>query len=207
VINRGNNRAEVFHNLEDYNAFVSTIADACERVPMRVLAYCVMPNHFHLVVWTLRDGDLSRWMQWLLTAQVRRYRRQYGGSGHVWQGRFKGFPIESDEHLLGVLRYVERNPVRAELAEHAEDWDWSSLGYWARRPTLLQPHPGPIDRGRNWVKRVNTPLSAPDLQRIRNCVVRGTPLGSTTWVETMASRLGLESTLRPRGRPRIAVNQ
>jgi putative transposase len=207
VINRGNNRAEVFHKPEDYDAFVSTIAEACQRLPMRVLGYCVMPNHFHVVVWTFHDGDLSRWMQWLLTAHVRRYRRHFGGSGHVWQGRFKGFPIESDDHLLGVLRYVERNPVRAELIENAEDWRWSSLGHWARRPTLLEPHPGPVERGRNWVKRVNTPLSAADLHQIRHSVVRGTPLGSTSWVEATASRLGLEATLRPRGRPRIRPNK
>jgi putative transposase len=202
VINRGNNRAEVFHKPDDYGAFVSTIAEACQRLPMRVFAYCVMPNHFHLVLWALQDGDLSRWMQWLLTTHVRRYHRQHGGSGHVWQGRFKAFPVESDDHLLGVLRYVEGNPVRAELVERAEDWQWSSLGFWTRRPTLFEPHPGPVERGRNWGKRVNTPLSASDLQRIRQSVVRGTPIGSKTWVDSTASRLGLEATLRPRGRPR-----
>ncbi len=201
VINRGNNRVEVFHKPEDYDAFVSIIAEACQRLPMRVLGYCVMPNHFHLVLWPFHDGDLSRWMQWLLTAHVRRYHRHHGGSGHVWQGRFKGFPIESDDHLLGVLRYVERNPVRAELVELAEDWQWSSLRHWAHRPSLLKPDPGPVKRDRNWVKRVNTPLSASDLQGIRHSVSRGTPLGTDSWVESTASMLGLESTTRPRGRP------
>jgi len=82
---------------------------------MRVLAYCLMPNHFHLALWPQADGDLSRWMQWVLTAHVRRYHRHYGSSGHVWQGRFKAFPIQADGHLLTVLRYIERNPVRAGL--------------------------------------------------------------------------------------------
>jgi hypothetical protein len=68
-----------------------------------------MPNQFHLVLWPYGDGDVSGWMQWLLTAHVRRYHRHYGGSGHVWQGRFKAFPIQEDEHLLAVLRYVDRN--------------------------------------------------------------------------------------------------
>src|SRR5690606_10569756 len=92
VINRGNGRAEVFHNDEDYAAFVRIMGDACERLPLRILGYCLMPNHFHLVLWPRHDGDLSRWMQWLLTCHVRRYHRHCGGSGHVWQGRFKAFP-------------------------------------------------------------------------------------------------------------------
>src|SRR5688572_53784 len=94
VINRGNGRARLFHKDADFEAFVALIADAHRRLPMRVLGYVVMPNHFHLVLWPDADGDLSRWMQWLLTAHVRRYHRHYRGSGHVWQGRFKAFPIQ-----------------------------------------------------------------------------------------------------------------
>ena len=96
VINRGNARQQVFQK----QAFVELIGLACEHIAMRVLAYCVMPNHFHLGLWPYWDGDLGRWMQWLLTSHVRRYHRHYGSSGHVWQGRFKAFPIQQDEHLL-----------------------------------------------------------------------------------------------------------
>ncbi len=86
-----------------------------------------MPNHFHLVLWPYEDGDLSNWMQWLLTTHVRRYHRMYGTSGHVWQGRFKAFPIQQDEHLFVVMRYVERNALSAQLVTSAEDWRWSSV--------------------------------------------------------------------------------
>src|SRR5688572_24903460 len=132
VLNRGNARQEVFHKPEDYAAFLRLMTEANERedgVSMRLLGYCLMPNHFHLVLWPREDGDLSRWMQWLLTSHVRRYHRHYGTSGHVWQGRFKAFPIQKDEHLLLVLRYVERNPVRAKTlgVRRAERWPWSSL--------------------------------------------------------------------------------
>ncbi|HEU5116465.1 MAG TPA: transposase, partial [Isosphaeraceae bacterium] len=92
VLNRGNGRAEVFHKPADYDAFLEMVAAAQKRLPMRVLGYCLMPNHFHLVLRPHHDGDLSRWMQWLLTTHVRRYRRHYGSSGHVWQGRFKALP-------------------------------------------------------------------------------------------------------------------
>jgi putative transposase len=118
VINRGNAQSEVFHNAGDYQVFVELISLACERIPMRVLAYCVMPNHLALRPYS--DRDLGRWMQWLLTAHVRRYHQHYRSSGHVWQGRFKAFPIEQDDHLLTVLRYIERNPLRAGLVERAE---------------------------------------------------------------------------------------
>src|SRR6266511_1948634 len=127
ILNRGNGRAAVFHKDEDYRAFVRLIAEAFRRRPMRVLAYCLMPNHFHLALWPFGDGDLSTWMQWLLTAHVRRYHRHYHSSGLVWQGRFKAFPIQEDAHLLSVLRYIERNPLRAGLVARAEDWGWSSL--------------------------------------------------------------------------------
>lgn len=103
AINRGNERPEVFHKAKDYQAFLDLIGEACERLPLRVTGFCLMPNHFHLVLWPHGDGDLSRWMQWLMTSHVRRYHRHYGTSGHVWQGRFKAFPIEDDEHYLTVL--------------------------------------------------------------------------------------------------------
>ena len=204
VFNRGNGRAEVFHKDEDYAAFLKLLRQANERVPVRLLGYCLMPNHFHLVVWPREDGDLSRWMQWLLTSHVRRYHRHYHSSGHVWQGRFKAFPIEEDDHLLTVLRYVERNPVRAKglPVRKAERWPWSSagaLGKDVERPVL---DPGPVARGPDWLDWVNRPLTADELTAVRDCVERGKPFGNEGWQKKIALQLGLEFTLRPRGRPR-----
>ncbi len=122
VLNRGNGRAQVFHHEGDYAAFLGLLAKAGLRVPMRLIGYCLMPNHFHLIVWPRADGDLSRWMHWLMTAHVRRYLKCYRSSGHIWQGRFKAFPIQEDDHLRTVLRYVERNPLRAQLVKRAETW-------------------------------------------------------------------------------------
>ena len=114
MVNRGNAWNNVFRKQDDYRAFVQLMVDANQRLAMRLTGYCLMPNHFHLLLWPYSDGDLSRWMQWLLTAHVRRYHRHYRGSGHVWQGRFKAFPVEQDEHYLTVLRYVERNALRSD---------------------------------------------------------------------------------------------
>jgi REP element-mobilizing transposase RayT len=127
ALNRGNGRAQVFHDADDYHGFVRLLRQACARLPMRLVAFCLLPNHFHLVLWPRADGQLGPWMQWLLTAHVNGYRKRYGGSGHVWQGRFRAFPIEQDDHLLTVLRYVERNPLRAGLVERAKEWPWSNL--------------------------------------------------------------------------------
>lgn len=204
VLNRGNGRAEVFHKDDDYAAFLELLGRACERVPMRLLAYCLMPNHFHLVVWTREDGDLGRWMQWLLTSHVRRYHRHYHTSGHVWQGRFKAFPIESDDHLMTVLRYVERNPVRAKTIpiRKAQRWPWSSIGSPPKdveRPLL---HPGPIPRPKDWLRWVNEPQTEAELKALRASIDRGRPFGSETWQRRTAKQLGLEASLHALGRPR-----
>ena len=129
VLNRGNGRKTLFHKDGDYAAFVKLLAEVKEAVPVRVLAYCLMPNHWHLVLWPRQDGELSKFMLRLTTAHVRRcyahYRRTEGG--HLYQGRFKNFPIEEDGHLLTVIRYVEANALRAKLVKRGELWPWSSL--------------------------------------------------------------------------------
>jgi putative transposase len=202
VLNRGNARRKVFFKDRDYQAFLKAIGHACVEVPMRVLGYCLMPNHFHVVVWPEQDGDLSRWLHWLLNTHVRRYHQHDHSSGHIWQGRCKAFPIGQDEHLLTVLRYAERNPVRAELVHRAEEWQWSSAGLWgaAERPSYLVS--GPVERPAGWLGWVNAALTAGELDRLRRSVNRGTPYGESAWTAKIADRLGLQATLRPRGRPR-----
>jgi putative transposase len=192
VLNRGNRREPVFHKPGDYDAFVEAMTDAGTRVRIDLLGYCLMPNHFHLVVRTDRDGDLGRWMQWLRTAHARRYHRHYATTGHVWQGRFKAFPVEDDDHLVTVLRYVERNALRAELVSRAEDWRCTSLPRWQRRDPLLWSGEVPV-RDKHWLERINESLSAGDLMRLRHSVSRDRPYGSESWARETATRLGLES--------------
>lgn len=201
VLNRGNGRAEVFHKPGDYSAFLDLVAAAAARLPMRVLGYCLMPNHFHLVLRPHGDGDLGRWMQWLLTSHVRRYRRHYGSSGHVWQGRFKAFPCQDDEHFATLLRYVERNAQRAGLVARAEEWPYCSLHEALSGAGPVRLEPGSPARDARWVAWVNRPIGDAELAVLRSCVARGTPFGSDPWTAHTAAELGLESTLRPRGRP------
>jgi len=175
VINRGNNRSDVFLSPADYRAFLRLIEQAQERIPLRMLAFCVMPNHFHLVV--SQDGakDVSRWMHWLLTTHVHRHHLKYGTSGRIWQGRFKAFPIEQDGHLLTVMRYVERNALRSGLVARAEQWLWGSLAWRndAFGGGLVSKPPMPLPS--DWTARVNAPQTPKELEALRAAVNRQRP--------------------------------
>lgn len=203
VLNRAVGKMRIFAKERDFEAFEEVLREAKARVPMRVLAWCVMSNHWHLVLWPRGDGDLSEFMRWLTVTHTQRWHAAHrtAGTGPLYQGRFKSFPIQEDSHLWAVLRYVERNPLRAKLVEQAEAWRWSSL--WHRTQgnplELLDDGPAPLPRG--WRKRVQTPQTEAELAALQRCVLRGSPFGEETWQEQTAKRLGLESTLRARGRP------
>jgi putative transposase len=213
VLNRTVARQTLFHKEGDYLAFERVLAEALDKYPMRVLAFCVMPNHWHFVLWPEKDGDLTAFMSWLTLTHTMRWHAHYqtSGSGHLYQGRFKSFPIETDEHLYTVLRYVERNALRAQLVERAEQWRWSSLYLRASgdaRVTRLL-HPWPVPRPEDWTEWVNEAQTESELAGVRRSVMRGSPYGAPPWQQQTARTLGLEATLRPLGRPKkqIAIQE
>lgn len=175
VINRGNNRSDVFLSPADYRTFLRLIEQAQQRIPLRILAFCIMPNHFHLVV--SQDGakDVSRWMHWLLTTHVHRHHLKFGTSGRVWQGRFKAFPIEQDGHLLTVMRYVERNALRSGLVARAEQWPWGSLACRGHPFDGVLVSKPPIPLPSDWTARVNAPQTPQELEALRAAVNRQRP--------------------------------
>jgi len=221
VLNRANARLPLFEDSAAYALFEQTLEQAHERVAMRTLAYCVMPNHWHLVLWPRRDGDLAEFMRWLTMTHTRRWHAVGGtaGMGHAYQGRYKMFPVEArrisraerargvvdkGSSLWTVLRYVERNPLRAGLVSRAEQWRWGSL--WRRtsgdadqRALLTDPAAG-FPAG--WVDYVNRPQTLEEEKALACCIARGRPFGPPDWVAATAAKLGIETTLRPRGRPR-----
>ena len=182
VINRGNRRARVFHDHTDYRTFLDLMQRASQRVPMRLLGYCLMPNHFHFVMWPYGDDDLSRWMHWLLTTHVRRYHWRYDTDGRIWQGRFKSIAVQRDAQLLTVLRYVQRNPVRANLVTRAEAWPWSSLS------NARLCHALPFSLPGGWTEFVNEPQSSAELEAIRSSTAREVPLGTLSRQQPRAWR-------------------
>jgi putative transposase len=204
ALNRAVGRATLFTKAADYAAFLKVLREAKDWQPLRLLAFCVMPNHWHLVLWPHRDGDLSEFLRWLTVTHTQRWHahRHTAGTGPLYQGRFKSFPIQEDDHLLTVYRYVERNPLRAGLVERAEDWRWSSLGHRVHAPGDGLLDDSPVHLPADWVAYVNAPGSEAEVEALRRSVVRGTPFGEPAWVEQTARQLGLQTTLRPRGRPR-----
>jgi REP-associated tyrosine transposase len=205
-LNRSVARLTLFEKDADYEAFERVIEEAHQRVPLRILDYTIMPNHWHFVVWPETDSDVSEFLQWLTVTHTMRWHAHYhtSGTGHLYQGRFKSFPVQDDEHLLSVLRYVERNPVRANLVRRVQDWRWSSA--WRRhrgtRKSQQVLSAWPRRRPAHWLDYVNTHQTEAELQALRRSVQRGTPYGNESWVTSSATRLGLDFTLRPRGRPR-----
>jgi putative transposase len=204
VLNRANARRTLFDDDGDYAAFERVLAQACGRVSMRLLAYCVMPNHWHLVVWPRQDGDLSRFMNWLTLTHTQRWHqhRHTVGDGHVYQGRFKSFPVETNDYLLTVCRYVERNPVRAGLVERAEQWRWSSAGQRGSGRGLVSLSPWPLAQPVEWRQWVNDEEMSEQVAAVRRSVTKGQPFGSSAWVEQMVAQWNLGATLRARGRPK-----
>jgi putative transposase len=205
VLNRAVGRATLFRKPTDQDAFLRVLAEAREHADVPLLGFCLMPNHWHLVLRPVRDGDLSEFLRWLTVTHTQRWHAHYhtAGTGPVYQGRFKSFPIQEDEHLLTVLRYVERNALRAGLVTRAEHWRWGSL--FLRRSAspeglvLAEPPAGLPPR---WCAWVNEPQTEAELAALRNAVARGCPFGDDGWVGRTAEALGLQSSLRPRGRPR-----
>jgi len=208
ALNRANARLTIFDDEDDYAAFERIIGEAVTRYDMRLLAYCVMPNHFHLVVWPRQDGDLSQFMRWLTMTHPQRWHahRHSAGTGHVYQGRFKSFPVQDDGHFLTVCRYVERNALRAGLVERAEQCRWCSLWRHSTRKPREGPalSPWPIERPSGWTRRVNSTMSPAEEDALRLAIQRGQPFGDPAWQVKTAQRLGLVSTLRPIGRPKAA---
>lgn len=205
MLNRANARMRIFDKADDYEAFERTLEEAVQRVKMRLLAYCVMPNHWHLVVWPRKDGDLSTFAGWLTLTHTQRWHahRHSVGSGHLYQGRFKSFLVESDEHLWTLCRYVERNALRAGLCQRAEEWRWSSV--WRRESEDEEKRAvlsnWPFDMPEDWLRRLNRAENPRELEALRRCVNRGQPYGGDEWVARVTKRFDLESVFRPQGRP------
>ena len=206
VLNRANGRLTLFRKDEDYLAFDRLLLEAHARTPTRLLDWCLMPNHWHMVIWPRRDGELTEFLRWLTLTHAQRWKNAHDavGHGHLYQGRFKSFPVERDGGLSTVLRYVQRNPLRAGLVARAERWRWGSCRVRLHGPAELAGllADWPIDTPRDWLSWVNAPQTDAEVAALRESVRRGRPFGRDDWVRRTAARLGLGHTMRPPGRPK-----
>jgi putative transposase len=211
VLNRANGRLRIFKKQGDFEAFEQTLAEGQQRTGMRICGYCVMGNHWHLLLWPREDGDLSTFMQWVTLTHTQRYHASHGttGMGHVYQGRYKSFPVQGGNYYHTLMRYIEANPLRAELVKNAADWPWSSYAYHIGK--MVEDKPLTICKSPrvlpgNWSKIVHKGITESETETIRNAIKRGCPMGGNAWIAKATEALGLEATLKPIGRPKLEKN-
>ncbi|MFH1112262.1 MAG: transposase [Patescibacteria group bacterium] len=206
VLNRANARVQIFDSDKDYRLFENTLEEAVEKYDMRLLSYCLMPNHWHLVLYPKNDGDLARFMGWLTNTHTRRWHSEKGtiGQGHLYQGRYKSFLCQDDNHFLALVRYVERNARKANLVKKAENWKWSSA--WGRESGIVKQKKllttWPVFKPKDYLNWLNQAQTEDEEEAIKRSIVKGNPYGGKSWVDNIVKRFGLEQSLRRVGRPK-----
>lgn len=206
AINRANGRMTIFEKDADYEAFERVIEEAKEKFPIRIYAYTIMPNHWHFILHPYQDEDLSDFLRWLTLTHTQRWNTCHHRIGyrHLYQGRFKSFPVQEDAYFIQLCRYIERNPLRAGLVQRVQDWRWSSL--WRRlygsekQKRLLDLWP--IPEKEDYLNLINQTEADAVIIDIRESIQRGKPFGEGSWIGKIVKFLGLESTIKPRGRPK-----
>jgi putative transposase len=203
VINRASRRTTLFATDEDYLMMEDVLFAARHRFGMRLLDWTIMRNHWHLILWPEYDLQLSRFMHWMTTTQTQRWHAARGstGTGPLYQGRYKAIPVQSDDHLLTVARYVQRNPVRAGLVERVADWRWGSAWRRCRKRHLPPPDRWPIPEPTDWTTFADAPMNQVELSRVRDAIACGWPYGDAEWTRDMARTFALKRTFRAQGRP------
>jgi putative transposase len=193
ALNRGNARHDIFFKDADFEAFERLIAEGLEKYPVDLIAYQWMSNHWHMVLSPQVDGAMSAFIGWITLTHTQRYHAQHGttGYGHVYQGRYKSFPVQDDDHFHVVCRYVERNALTAKIVKRAEKYRWGSLWNWLGGESPIELAPWPVRRLPRWVARVNAALNKKELEALRHSVQRSVPFGDEQWRAETAKRLGL----------------
>ena len=178
VINRSVRKARIFRNRGDYRAFLTVLQEGLVRHPMKLVSYCVMSNHWHLVMGPDDPETLTALMHWVTATHAIHWHRHHQtvGQGPVYQGRFRAEPIEAAADLVRVCRYVERNALRAGLVRRAQDWPWCSLAERLRPDPILPLSPAAFLSSNAWISYVNGATTATELieERIRLASTPGT---------------------------------
>jgi putative transposase len=202
VMNRAVRHTVLFKHAKDYEAFLAVVRESLAMFKIKVIAYEVMPNHWHFVVICDRIEEVSSWLHWLTGTHAIRWNLAHGtrGSGAVYHSRFKAVPIQRERSLIRVCRYVERNALRAALVESAEHWQWGSLYAVCKNCHLIPLSKWPILRPGNWIEIVNRPENQAELEALRRTIRRNQPIGDAKWQKAVAPFMGLS--MRPIGRPK-----
>ena len=203
LLNRANARATMFAARAAFLVFETLLAEEREAAGVQLYAWCLMPTHWHLVARPEAPGGLTRLLRRLAQRHTQLWHKARGtrGQGHLYQGRYKAFPVQDDDHFLTLCRYVERNPLRAGLVARAADWRFSSLWRLGRRGAPPRPDPWPVPRPHGWSELVDRAETPSELEALRTSLARNRPFGDPGWTRRIADSFALGSTLRPPGRP------
>ncbi len=202
VMNRAVRRTILFENRLDYQAFFAVVREGLAKYKIRVIAYEVMPNHWHFVVICDRIEEVSNWLHWVTGTHAIRWNLAHGtsGTGAVYHTRFKAVPVQKETSLIRVCRYVERNALRKGLVPAAELWPWGSLYAVCQNCHPIPLSKWPILRPGNWIEIVNRAENQAELEALRKLIKRNQPIGDPDWQKAVAPFIGLS--MRPIGRPK-----
>ncbi len=212
IIQRGNNRQPCFFTTQDYLRYLDDLSESAENFDCRLHAYVLMSNHVHLLVTPMADHGLSKMMQAIGRRYVYYFNKTHDRSGTLWEGRYKSSLIDSDQYLLACMRYIEMNPVRANMVEHPDQYPWSSYAVNAQgaMSELIEPHPLYLDLGRSFESRLNTyrelfllPMEDDLLTDIRDSVNQDLVLGRSSFKNKVEAETKRKVRKGMPGRPRI----
>ena len=202
VTQRGNRGLETFFGPDDYKAYRALLADGCRRAGTKVWAYCLMPNHVHLILVPGTPDGLRGALGEAHRRYTRRINLREGWLGHLWRERFHSFPVD-EAHLAAAVRHVELNPVRARLVRKAQRWRWSSAAaHLAGKDDELVSVAPLLKRFPNWTDFLSADLSDEELARLRRHEHTGRPLARPATVTRLEKKLGRPLKARRPGRPR-----
>jgi putative transposase len=210
IIQRGNNRSACFYAPEDYDNYLDNLTEMAKRFHCQIHAYCLMTNHVHLLVTPQQTDSASLMMKHLGQRYVQTINRRYRRSGTLWEGRFKSCLAQNEHYVLTCYRYIELNPVRANMTNHPEDYPWSSHktnGLGAAN-TIITPHEDyqqlgttPNQRQCAYRQLVTTQLEQQQLDEIRKATNGNYVLGNNRFQQEIAAALGRRVTPGKTGRP------
>lgn len=202
VMNRAVRRTILFKTAADYDAFLAVVREGLSRYKVKVIAYEVMPNHWHFVVICDRIEEVSNWLHWVTGTHAIRWNLAHRtrGTGAVYHSRFKAVPVQRETSLIRVCRYVERNALRKGLVGSAEAWEWGSLYAHCQNSHPIPLSKWPILRPVNWIEFVNRAENQAELEDLRRLLKRNQPIGDPAWQEAVAPFIGLS--MKPIGRPK-----
>ena len=216
IIQRGNNREPCFYAEQDYLRYLSDLHESAKKFDCRVHAYVLMTNHVHLLVTPMAEHGVSQMMQALGRRYVYYINKAYKRTGTLWEGRYKSSLVDSDKYLLTCMRYIELNPVRAQMVNHPGEYKWSSYHGTAQGviDRVLQPHPVYVGLGASEEMRQHAyrelfrnHVDDETLHEIRQSVNHELVLGRSYFKEKIEGIIKRPTTLGNPGRPRIKDEQ